>query len=152
MPTANIPPGTDGRPDRLSRARVSSRSTSLAKEKFRCLADPFERLTACVFRAHVGMVLLGEPEVGRSHRRVVCTTREAKRSQRRLAHEHRSDPALLSAHFQRTSSGRGAAEKAGRVLLFLAWANGTSINTPSAWKRRLSQEATGVRARSERRS
>ena len=105
MPTANIPPGTDGRPDRLSRARVSSRSTSLAKEKFRCLADPFERLTACVFRAHVGMVLLGEPEVGRSHRRVVCTTREAKRSQRRLAHEHRSDPALslrTSSAFQRT--------------------------------------------------
>ena len=85
MPTANIPPGADGRPDRLSCARVSSRSASLAKEKFRCLADPFERLTTYVFRAHVGMVLLGELEVGCSHRRVVCTTREAKRAQRRVA-------------------------------------------------------------------
>lgn len=85
MPTANVPSGADGRPDRFSRAHVSC-SASPAKEKFRCLADPFERLTACVFRAYVGMVLLGEPEVGCSHRRVVCTTRKAKRAQRRLAH------------------------------------------------------------------
>jgi hypothetical protein len=85
VPPANVPSGADGRPDRFSRAHVSC-SASPAKEKFRCLADPFERLTACVFRAYVGMVLLGEPEVGCSHRRVVCTTRKAKRAQRRLAH------------------------------------------------------------------
>lgn len=113
MPTANIPPGADGRPDRLSRARVSSRSASLAKEKFRCLADPFERLTACVFRAHVGMVLLGEPEVGCSHRRVVCTTREAKRAQRRVAQ-----------HFGRTGDVLQRTPSEFRPY-------GTSINTSS---------------------
>jgi len=74
MPTANIPPGADGRSDRLSRARVSCsrRSASVAQEELRCLTDPFEGLTAASW--HVGMVLLGKPAVGCSHRRVVCTT------------------------------------------------------------------------------